>query len=109
MVQRVTAKPCGVVTELIGSTDPSPVLTTQVTARPPTAFPFWSTSCTTSESGNWNPAGALWPSPEILTSLLGVAGTAAWMNARGDPSWGDPSRPGAGARAGCEPGFAPSP
>ncbi len=85
MVQRVTANPCGVVTEFTGSTEPSPEPTTQVTARPPTPLSFWSTSCTTSESASWNPAGALWPSPEIFTSRLGVAGTAVWMNVRGDP------------------------
>src|SRR5512143_4073479 len=86
IVQRVTAYPCGVVTALTGSTDPSPLPTTQVTGRPPTPLPLGSTSRTTRESGSWNPAGALCPSPETMSRLVGLAGTAVWLKVTGEPA-----------------------
>src|SRR5262245_39192609 len=58
-VHRVTAYPSTVVIALTGLTTPAPDGTTQVTVRPPTPLPLSSRSRTTSESGSWNPAGAV--------------------------------------------------
>ena len=71
---------------LTGLTTPAPEGTTQVTVRPPTPLPLSSVSRTTSESGSWKPAGAVWSLPETRTSAVGIEASAVWVNVTGEPS-----------------------
>src|SRR5437867_10198408 len=79
-VQCALATPAALEAVVMGLTLPPPPLTLQVTLAPDTAFPYWSVTFATSDSGSADPLTPLCPSPPTLVTVVGASGTPTALN-----------------------------
>ena len=86
-VQLVTAATpsAPVVTAVVGSTDPPPDATANVTLTPDTGLLFASVTSTLGTTDTALPATADWPSPALIATVAALPGVPVAVNVTGEP------------------------